>query len=732
MEYPDSSNTQFTLAAELVNNTGQHIFLTGKAGSGKTTFLHFIRKHTKKNCAIVAPTGVAAINAGGVTMHSFFQLPFEVFLPVNAPFSGHLNVTYQHSLFSKVQLNSMKREVMEELELLIIDEVSMLRCDKLDCIDSILRGVRKKNIPFGGVQVLFIGDLYQLPPVAPDADWQIMKEHYKSPFFFDAHVLQSTDIVYIELKKIYRQKEKLFIDLLNNVRNNTMSEYDFELLQSRYNPSFRPPSDENYITIASHNYKADKINADELQKLPGEVAVFIGQIEGDFSDKSFPAEQKLGLKVGAQVMFIKNDSGEDRKYYNGKIAVVKSIQKETITVTMRDEGVDFELRKETWENIRYQVNKSTNKIDEEVIGKYIQYPVRLAWAVTIHKSQGLTFNRIVIDAGQSFAAGQVYVALSRCTTLTGMVLLSRIYNSSIGTDERVVAFAEKELEETVLEQIIATEKVRFLHKKLFDTFNWDKVVKQLEIYAAYVPDRSLENKRGAMILTTRLLQAVYEQRDVAERFKEKLPAMIATYDNDKSEELLERVTKAVDWFGENMHDRILLPLINHLNEVNGQAKIRKYYDYVYDLIHALSHHLQLIFQISYGDIALYIGENTAATFTPALPEKKAAKTKGEKGSTAVESLNLYKAGYSIEAIATERKLTEGTIIKHLLSFVDSGETVIDKIIPAKKIEQIKKAVLELKSTDKKLIRNSLGKGFDYTEVSAVVEMLKLDETTWVD
>lgn len=732
MQYPDSSNTQFRLAAELVNYTGQHIFLTGKAGSGKTTFLHYIRKNTTKKCAVVAPTGVAAINAGGVTMHSFFQLPFEVFLPINAPFSGQLNVTYQHTLFSKVQLNKQKREVIEDLELLIIDEVSMLRCDKLDCIDSILRGVRKKNIPFGGVQLLFIGDLYQLPPVAPDADWHIMKEHYNSPFFFDAHVFKATNVAYVELKKIYRQKEKQFIDLLNNVRNNTMSEFDFELLQSRYQPGFRPPANENYITIASHNYKADKINADELSKLPGEPTIFTGVIEGDFSDKSFPAEKQLALKVGAQVMFIKNDTGEDRQYYNGKIAVVKSIQKDTITVRMRDEDIDFELRKETWENIRYLVNKEKNKIDEEVIGKYIQYPIRLAWAVTIHKSQGLTFDRIVIDAGQSFAAGQVYVALSRCTTIDGMVLLSRIFNNAIGTDERVAAFADREMQESELENIIATEKVRYLQKKLFDTFNWDKPVKLLEAFAEYVPDRSLENKRGAMILSTRLLQAIYEQRDVADRFREKLPNMIVGFDSGQTQELHDRITKAIDWFGESMHDRILTPLVSHLHEVNGQAKIRKYFNYVVELIAALEMHLKNAFEVSYGDIRLYKGVYNFIQFIPSLPAPASVKTKAEKGNTNLESLKLYQLGHSVEAIASERKLTVGTITKHLLSFIDSGETVIDKIISIKKIDAIKKAVAELKSTDIKLIRSALGNQFDYNEIKAVVELIKLDQTNWID
>lgn len=722
MQYPDNSNTQFRLAAELVNYTGQHIFLTGKAGSGKTTFLRFIKNNITKNCAVVAPTGVAAINAGGVTMHSFFQLPFEVYLPINAPFTGNLQVTYQHNLFSKIQLNSQKREVMEELELLIIDEVSMLRCDKLDCIDAILRGVRKKNIPFGGVQVLFIGDMYQLPPVAPDAEWQILKEHYNSPFFFDAQVLKNTNVVYVELNKIYRQNEQQFINLLNNVRNNTMTEYDFELLQERYNPSFRPTHEEQYITIASHNFKADKINADELSQLPGEAFTFKGAIEGDFSEKALPAEMQLTLKVGAQIMFIKNDVGEDRKYYNGKIATIKSIHKDTIIVTMRDEGVDFELKKETWENIRYQFNKEKNKIDEEIIGKYIQYPIRLAWAITIHKSQGLTFEKVVIDAGQSFAAGQVYVALSRCTTLSGMVLLSRISAHAIGTDERVAQFALRASQESELENLIALEKVRFLQKKLFDVFNWDKPVKLLEAYAQYVPDRSLENKRDAMILTTRLIQAAYEQRDVAEKFKEKLPQLISDYDIQHSPELSIRVTKAVDWFGENMQRSMFIPLVNHLSNINNQARIRKYYNYVVELIGALELHLKNLFEIHYGDKPLYHGVNQYKQFIPDLPVKS-TKAKADKAHTAMESLYLYQQGLSVEEIVHARGLTTGTILRHLLSFIETGETTLDNLVSKQKVEQIKQVIKELETTDLALIRGALGKAYDYTEVKIVLAMI---------
>lgn len=722
MEYPDNSNTQFRLAAELVNYTGQHIFLTGKAGSGKTTFLRFIKNNITKKCAIVAPTGVAAINAGGVTMHSFFQLPFEVFIPINAPFSGHLNVTYKHNLFSKVQLNKQKREVIEELELLIIDEVSMLRCDKLDCIDAILRGVRKKNIPFGGVQMLFIGDMYQLPPVAPDAEWLILKEHYTSPFFFDAHVFKSANVVYVELKKIYRQKEQTFIQLLNNIRNNTMEQEDFELLQTRYYPDFRPAPEEQYITIASHNYKADKINSEELNKLTAPPITFNGILEGDFSEKSLPADKQLVLKEGAQIMFIKNDSGEDRKYYNGKIAVIKSINKDTIIVTMRDEGIDFELKKETWQNIRYQFNKEKNAIIEDIIGKYTQYPIRLAWAITIHKSQGLTFEKVVIDAGQSFAAGQVYVALSRCTTLSGMVLLSRIYSSAIGTDPRIVAFSEKELEEDVLDEIIQTEKVRYIQKKLFDAFNWDKPVKWLEAFAEFIPDRTLENKRAALSLSTRLLQAALEQREVAEKFAEKLPALISEYDINKSNDLHERITKAIEWFGENMQTRIFIPLVDHLHEINGHAKIRKYYEYVLNLLTQLEQHLKNIFEIQYDEITLYRGDNSYLQYIPKKPAKSGV---GGKVNTAIESLNLYQQGLSVPEIAEVRNLSPGTILKHLLPFTESGETAIEKLINPEKIQQIKQVATELDTADVKLIRSALGKGYDYTEVKLVLQMMML-------
>ncbi|HET7897380.1 MAG TPA: helicase, partial [Flavisolibacter sp.] len=425
---------------------------------------------------IVAPTGVAAINAGGVTMHSFFQLPFGPFVPASLNnYSSSGQATDKHSLFKNIFFTGSKRELLQELELLIIDEVSMVRCDMLDAMDTILRHFRRQyNVPFGGVQVLYIGDMFQLPPVIPQQEWSILQEYYNSPFFFDAQVLKESPPLYIELKKIYRQNEQHFIDILNRVRNNEPQREDLEELNGRYIPAFNPPPGEKYITLTTHNRKADVINEAELKKLPGKLYTFTAEISGEFSDKALPTEFNLQLKEGAQVMFIKNDSGTERRYYNGKLATVKKISGEEITVSFND-GDDVKLEKEEWKNIRYNYDKEKNDIEEEELGSFKQYPVRLAWAITIHKSQGLTFEKAVIDAGASFAAGQVYVALSRCTSLEGLVLHSRIFANAISTDRRVLEFASREEDDEALQALLREEKEKFQAEMMVKTFNWSKV-----------------------------------------------------------------------------------------------------------------------------------------------------------------------------------------------------------------------------------------------------------------
>jgi len=382
----DEHNALFTLAADFIRYTNRSVFLTGRAGTGKTTFLKYIRANTIKQTAVVAPTGVAAINAGGVTIHSFFQLPFAPYMPESKGFERNENAVDRHHLLGRIKMNRDRIKVLQQLELLIIDEISMVRCDVLDAIDMVLRHFRYRyHEPFGGVQVLFIGDMFQLPPVVQNDEWSILAPFYTSPFFFDSKVLQLEKPVHIELNKIYRQNEQRFIELLNKVRNNEMDEDGFDLLNSRYNPAFQPAKDEGYITLTTHNNKADAINAEALANLTGITRNYKAYITGEFYEKSYPAEELLQLKVGAQVMMIKNDP--EKKYFNGKIGIVTKLDDDIVHVQCKDEETAIEVKKEVWENIRYTLNPALQKVEEEEIGKFEQFPLRLAWLLPFTKAR---------------------------------------------------------------------------------------------------------------------------------------------------------------------------------------------------------------------------------------------------------------------------------------------------------------------------------------------------------
>ena len=417
----------FNLAYRFVTETSENIFLTGKAGTGKTTFLKYLKENCSKNIIVAAPTGVAAINAGGVTLHSLFQLPFHPFVPTK---------NNRDELLAKIRFNRQRQQLLRKVELLVIDEISMVRCDTVDAIDTILKSVRRKHdVPFGGVQLLCIGDLHQLPPVAQRHEWEILQEYYSSPFFFDSNVIKEQMPLLIELNKIYRQKGNSFVELLNKVRNNKMNAGDFEDLHLRFNPSFRPTIEEKYITLTSHNNQADQINARELQKLLSPSYKYEAIIEDEFPENNYPAEGTLILRSGAQVMFLKNDTVLKR-YFNGKIGVVKSLTQDEIIVEC--DGIEISVAMETWENSRYVLDRTNGKLQQETLGTFTQFPLRLAWAITIHKSQGLTFEKVMIDAGAAFSSGQVYVALSRCTSLDGIVLLSKIPSAAIYSNDSVI------------------------------------------------------------------------------------------------------------------------------------------------------------------------------------------------------------------------------------------------------------------------------------------------------
>jgi PIF1-like helicase/Helix-turn-helix domain/HRDC domain len=438
----DPSNINFKLASDFINYTNRCVFLTGKAGTGKTTFLKFVKENSHKQIAVVAPTGVAAINAGGVTIHSFFQLPFAAYTPGKLGFDNqNERIIDKHNLLKKVRLNKQRIEIIQQLELLIIDEISMVRCDVLDAIDVVLKHYRNNHYkPFGGLQVLFIGDMFQLPPVVQQDEWKFLQEHYQSPYFFSSQVIKTCEPACVELTKIYRQDDEVFINLLNKIRHNNLDEDAMDILNDLYKPTFEATKEDGYITLSTHNAHADAINKEALSGLNNESFFFKATIEGDFGEKMYPTDEVLELKLGSQVMFTKNDLDKSKRYFNGKIGTISKINNETIEVVCKDDNATITVDTYKWENIKYTINNEKQLVEEQAIGSFKQYPLRLAWAITIHKSQGLTFKKAIIDAGKSFAAGQVYVALSRCISLDGIVLVSKINSNNLFSDNFITDF----------------------------------------------------------------------------------------------------------------------------------------------------------------------------------------------------------------------------------------------------------------------------------------------------
>jgi len=427
-----TTNPELHLAEAFVEQTDRHVFLTGKAGTGKTTFLHEIREKSPKRMVVTAPTGVAAVNARGVTLHSFFQLPFG---PWTAGREEPAEARFH-------RFNREKRQLVENLDLLVIDEISMVRADVLDGVDATLQRLRRSDRPFGGVQLLMIGDLGQLAPIAKDDEWQILRATYDTPYFFSSQALRRTEWVTIELLKIYRQSDPRFIELLNRVREGRLDRSTAEQLNGRYKPGFEPPDGEGWITLSTHNRMVDARNESRLERLPGKVRRFEAKTEGDFPPSSYPAPKVLELKVGAQVLFVRNDPSPQKLYFNGKIGKVESVVPEKVTVRCPGDAKAIEVEPATWENVAYRLNEESGEIEEHTTGSFVQFPLKLAWAITIHKSQGLTFERAVIDAGSAFAPGQVYVALSRCKTMEGMVLTSPIEPRAVRADEVVQRFLD--------------------------------------------------------------------------------------------------------------------------------------------------------------------------------------------------------------------------------------------------------------------------------------------------
>ena len=429
-------NSELALAWQFIENTGTHLFLTGKAGTGKTTFLRKLKAESPKRMVVLAPTGIAAINAGGVTIHSFFQLPFAPYVP-DSSFSASGSAQYRYR-FGKEKLN-----ILRSIDLLVIDEISMVRADLLDAVDDVLRRYRDRYKPFGGIQLLLIGDLQQLAPVVKDEDWQMLRSYYDTPFFFSSRALKQTEYCTIELKTVYRQSDTHFLNLLNRIRENQCDRSLMEDLNHRFIPGFEPRKEDGYIRLVTHNYQAQRINEQELAELPGRSYMFHATVDGKFPEYSFPTDQILELKQGAQIMFVKNDTSGEHRYYNGMIGEVTELSASGIIVQSKESDDPFLLQTEEWTNAKYVLNEETKEIVEDIEGTFTQYPLKLAWAITIHKSQGLTFEHAIIDASASFAHGQTYVALSRCKTLEGLVLSEPLSERAVINDVVVDTFTSE-------------------------------------------------------------------------------------------------------------------------------------------------------------------------------------------------------------------------------------------------------------------------------------------------
>jgi len=679
---------EFELAYRFATETNQNIFLTGKAGTGKTTFLKYLRQHTIKKTVVAAPTGVAAINANGVTVHSLFQLPFGVLLPDLDFVQDAENSLKNHPLISKIHFSSEKLDLMRSIELLIIDEASMLASFILDAIDVILRYVRRiPELPFGGVQLLLIGDLHQLPPVVKRDDWEILQDYYSSIFFFDSFVLRDNLPVVIELKEIFRQKDENFIEILNGIRNNDITEENFRLLNSRLQRNFKPNDNDEYITLTTHNFQSDEINRKKLNNLPSPTNIYHAEIIGEFPVNIFPADNELQLKIGAQVMFLKNDT-EGKKYFNGKIGLITKLDGDTIKVKCKDELDEIDVKKSEWKNIRYIIDAETRELTEEVLGSFIQYPLRLAWAITIHKSQGLTFEKAVIDAEKAFAIGQVYVALSRCTSLEGLVLRSPVYRNFLGAHEDLKEWYAKNHHENLAQLFIELRQNYILQElqNIFAWNNWHLGLKQLN---EFLLENQINISPEAIVWIRGLVEKQKTLFDLSEKFIQTIIRLnkenLLVENNDN---LQKRVKEGANYFYDEI-SKCNEQFFNHPLSVTTKKLARKIDRWLEEISYTIQDILQ---KINYCKNGFLLDDylKSRKSFTGSLKKMHSSYAKDQiaKQDTVKETIKYFREGKSIEQIAKERNLVISTIESHFARAIKQNLIIIDEVMPMDEIKKI--------------------------------------------
>lgn len=739
-------------AARFINTTSSHIFLTGKAGTGKTTFLKNIGNITHKNYIVVAPTGIAALNAGGVTIHSQFLLPPATFLPDRSlpeDFTEGGRVLNQDVLARKHPLNSVRKKVLRSIDLLVIDEVSMLRADLLDAIDYRMKAARRNFLQsFGGVQVLFIGDLFQLPPVVKNEEQNLLGRYYKSAWFYEAKALQNDPLVYIELDKIFRQHDQEFIDILNNLRNNTVTPDDIETLNRQYKTEAEINTLSEVITLTTHNYKADELNQRALRNLPTPLHAFEAHIEGDFPESMYPVLPELELKEGAQIMFIRNDTTEKKKYFNGKLATVKKISDDGITVVMAGNQEEYELETVSWENKRYTVDAETQDLTEEVIGSFEQYPVKLAWAITVHKSQGLTFDKAIIDVGSAFADGQVYVALSRLRSLEGLVLRTRINPAVISTDKQVAAFAQANHHPHLLDDVMKVKQRIFLRQQLDTTFDFSSLVKEIKYVQKEQEEDGFDEQTMKPVLA-QIAESLEAQRTNTETFRRQLGDL---FNVNNEPLLLERVAKGRAYYRALLFSLMRL-LLEHLESMKQQKRVKTYVTQLSELDQAVYKKLEEVDSALIFTEGIMRGESdfdfTALTKQRAeersallkeiqknqiTDESKSRKGKtkkdrnskrGEGPSTFDITLDMFNRGMTIEQIAKERDLVVGTIEGHLAKAVETSRLDISALVKEEEMNEITDMIGQLpQGFVSKDLYDSLRGKYGYGKLRAVMIYLK--------
>ncbi len=717
------NNPELKLAEQFALFTRKHCFVTGKAGTGKTTLLKDIVSRTRKNVVVVAPTGVAAINAGGVTIHSMFGLPLTCFVPCD-DFVDLNTATNRRRLHREhMRYRKEKTQLLREMDMLIIDEVSMVRSDLLDAVDFVLRTVRRNERPFGDLQVLMFGDVHQLPPVVKEREWDILKAYYRSPYFFDSLVWPQLNAAEIELQTIYRQSDGRFLDLLKNIRERRMGEEDYALLRERYNPHFKP-AEGGYVLLATHNARADGVNASALERLPGPLFSFEARIEEEFPESAFPCDRVLFLKPGAQVMFIRNDTA-DARYYNGKLAVVTSIDGEDITVTFSGSKEQYTLHREKWENIDYRLDAETGEIVREELGAFSQFPLRLAWAVTIHKSQGLTFDRVIVDAGRSFAAGQVYVALSRCRSLEGIVLHSLIPPTALRGYPRIGEFSEGHHSPQALEEVLVREKALYADFQLLRLFTFPELSARLDDWKDGIDKRDFAGKKAACALLARIRGDLDALHATAEKFRRQLQRLIAAAGNDPAQAALlrERCDKAICYFTDQIARQIAAPLREHINGLAYKKKMKRYLQQAQLVEEACWIRIDRLYRATYLDEKLYRGDIVHSREKHKRIESSATRAKKEKGGTFRDTLDLHRQGKTVREIAEIRNLAVSTIQTHIVRWISEGEIDVYDVLPREMIETVTAYMKQTGTTALGAIRSALGDRYDYNDIRMIASQV---------